>query len=311
MSAVPSPGLTEARVRERVRTVDLGLPPEATHFYGTSLVGAPARRAVLRTFGIRPSTVRLACFHLDDGTLEVVRGVRGELSNGFYDATTDRVHALTDLRLHEVALGPLRVLRETTKKIAPSALLALPVPGTRWLVVRWNTRSTAQLIDATTYEIGPRVSIDQVDASFVCRGKPTIFSFWRRVGRHVSEGGTLGKPFEVPMLLSPIASDAAAYAIDDEGIVRLDRDSLTTTASRTLDEVQHLLGFDAAGRLVATTEESVVLLDPDDLEVDATISAGRAIHVPTLAGPCTVVAATAERSSRDLVIVEWDGDATR
>jgi hypothetical protein len=314
--------------RFRVRTVDLGLPVDATTGYGTHLVGLPSRRAFCFTYMEPPAAIRFVAFDLDAGRGDVLRGVGGELRKSIFDAKRGVLHALTSHGLYEIALSPLAVRRKLKARIPkhPHGLWASS--DLALLSICRTGPDPSQLVSSKTYEVVATMRIGAVDAVFPFGKKPTAFSFFNGAARSLD--GT--KTTRVPPLGAPLVAGDAVFGISASKspepeerasaagagwgyVVKLDAKTLEARASCRAPDVVDLLGFDAAGRVVATTETAVVLFDAETLRVVATKDPKRTLSARLyscdLAGPSTIVALTAERFSRDVLLVEWDADAGR
>jgi hypothetical protein len=187
-------------------------------------------------------------------------------------------------------------------------------------------------VDTKDYRVASttRVGIDAIVGAGAHR---MAYSFFAGVGQSLDASGQLGaKKRPIPRLESPIVLGDAIFGLADsvkpqpyEGpksavvgtgfVVKLHPQTLAPLVGRRAAAVHMLLGCDAKGRLVGLTKASVVLIDPDSLKVVAEHKVGSSISEPlvsvALAGPCTVVAQTQRRFSRDVLLVEWDADAKR
>lgn len=317
----------------RARTLDLGLPEEARDGYGTELVGAPGRAGFFYSYIEPPAALRLVHFDLATGRSRTLKGLSGELRRSVFSPKHDRLHALTSHGLHEVSLEPFTITR-TLKAGLPKWLAALASSADmRFLAVRRRGEDPSQIVDTRDYRVTTVTRLGGIDAIVGGGAQRMAYSFFQGVGRTLDASGQLtGKTRAIPRLESPIVTDEAIFALAEtahpepyEGppsavvgtgfVVRLDPRTLAVQGARRAAAVHMLLGCDAKGRLVGLTNTSVVLIDPASLRIVAEQKVGKTISEPlvsvTLAGPCTLVAQTQRRFSRDVLVVEWDADAKR
>lgn len=316
----------------RARKVDLGLPDGARDGYGTELVGAPELSGFFYSYVEPPAALRLVHFDLATGRSRMLAGLAGELRRSVLSPRLDRLHALTSHGLSEVSLDTFTITR-TLKKGLPKWLYALASSADgRFLAVRRRGEDPSQLVETKDYRVTStaRVGIDAIVGSAAQR---MALSFFAGTSQPLDASGKLAaKKQPIPRLESPIVLGDAIFGLADsakpqpyEGpksavvgtgfVVKLDPRTLAPLAGRRAAGVHMLLGCDAKGRLVGLTKASIVLLDPESLKIVAEQKVGSSISEPpvsvALAGPCTVVAQTERRFSRDVLVLEWDADAKR
>ena len=160
-----------------------------------------------------------------------------------------------------------------------------------------------------------------------------MFSFENGVARNLgADHRPIGKTFAVRKLQAVLVRDDAVFGLceklqpatndkrgltddDTDVVLKLDAITLAVRGACRAPGVRDLVGFDRAGRVVAVSENSIVLIDPEAMAIVATAETDKRRFARgcscQMAGPSTVAAPLELPLRRSILVIEWDEDAVR
>jgi hypothetical protein len=267
-----------------VRVVEA--PPlraKAAGGYGSAVLARPRTRQVVFTRHLGAPRIRWLTFDLETAEFQEGTGFPGDLRDGAFD--DDGAWLLGTHGLARVAFDPPRVLEIVRERLGAYQHRLLRLTPTLLGVSAYDGKTLA-LVDTARREVVKRLRMPAPDLALEGQ-MPVLCAFGARVARTLNPVTLrLGEATALPQATSPLAvgerivvltgelapfgrvvsafsEEPAGYRIAPERFVAVAREDLRPIAEGgDARGLIALIGVDAEGRLVATAEWGISVVDP-------------------------------------------------